>query len=71
VSTVLIVEDAGSAIRGPHRFDVCCEGRPEMVEQIGTGAATYVPLYRTTPREHWGRKPPGWQPPVWTCGQAE
>ncbi len=70
-NTVLIVEDTGGAIVGPHRFDVCCEGRPELVEQIGTSQAVYVPLHRVPPRESWGTKPPGWQPPLWTNAQAQ
>lgn len=70
-NTVLIVEDTGGAIKGPHRFDVCCEGRPELVQQIGTSQAIYVPLHRTTPRESWGTKPPGWQPPLWTSAQVQ
>jgi 3D (Asp-Asp-Asp) domain-containing protein len=66
VNTVLIVEDTGGAVQGPHRFDVCCEGRAEMVAQIGTSQAVYVPLHRVAPRENWGVRPAGWHPPVWT-----
>jgi len=71
INTVLIVEDTGGAIKGAHRFDVCCEGRPEMIKQIGTSRSTYVPLYRTPRRENWGTKPANWHPPAWTSDSAQ
>ena len=71
VNTVLIVEDTGSAIKGPHRFDVCCEGRPEVAARIGRSQSSYVPLHRTAPRATWGKKPAGWHPPIWTTAQGQ
>lgn len=65
ISEVLIVEDTGSAIKGPNRFDVCMEGCHEMCERIGKRQSSYVPLYWVPPRAAWGTKPPGWHPPVW------
>ncbi len=65
ISEVLIVEDTGSAIKGPDRFDVCMEGNHEMCLRIGKRQAIYVPLYWVEPRSNWGTKPAGWQPPVW------
>lgn len=65
VDEILIVEDTGSKIKGPHRFDVCVTGHHELCRTWGTFRAIYVPLYRTPPRRRWGTKPAGWQPPTW------
>ncbi len=65
VNEVLIVEDTGGAIQGPHRFDVCMEGAHEMCREIGISETIYVPLHRVPPRKRWGEKPEGWEPPVW------
>lgn len=65
INEVLIVEDTGGAIKGPHRFDVCMEGSHEMCAQIGVRTTTYVPLHRVPPTSRWGKKPAGWEPPVW------
>ena len=65
VNEVVIVEDTGSAVKGPNRFDICMEGNHQMCIRIGRRAATYVPLYRVPPKKRWGTKPAGWHPPVW------
>ncbi len=65
VNEVVIVEDTGGAIQGPHRFDVCMEGAPHMCRQIGISRTIYVPLHRVPPTSRWGDKPEGWHPPVW------
>ncbi len=65
VNEVCIVEDTGSAIKGPHRFDICMEGAHYMCERIGRSRTIYVPLYRVEPTRRWGDKPKGWHPPVW------
>jgi 3D (Asp-Asp-Asp) domain-containing protein len=63
VDEILIVEDTGSSVRGPHRFDVCVTGHHALCRQWGTFKTAYVPLYRTSPRRNWGSKPIGWEPP--------
>lgn len=65
VDEVLIIEDTGSKIRGPHRFDICVTGHHALCRLWGTFKTVYVPLYRTAPRRRWGVKPAGWHPPVW------
>ncbi len=65
VNAVLIVEDTGGAIQGPHRFDVCMEGAHHMCRRIGYSDTIYVPLHRVPPTSRWGQKPDGWHPPVW------
>lgn len=65
VNEVVVVEDTGGAVKGPHRFDVCMEGNHEMCIRIGRTNTIYVPLYRVPPRRNWGTKPDGWEPPVW------
>ncbi len=65
VDEVVIIEDTGGAIKGPHRFDVCMEGSHDMCAQIGVRTTTYVPLHRVPPTSRWGAKPAGWEPPVW------
>ena len=65
VNEVCIVEDTGSAIQGPDRFDVCMEGAHDMCRKIGKSTTTYVPLHRVPPKRRWGDKPDGWHPPVW------
>ncbi|MGC9318854.1 MAG: 3D domain-containing protein [Armatimonadota bacterium] len=65
VNEVLIVEDTGGAIQGPHRFDVCMEGAHYMCREIGYSETVYVPLHRVPPKARWGQKPQGWHPPVW------
>ncbi len=65
VDEVLIVEDTGSAIRGPNRFDVCVTGHHALCRRWGSFKATYVPLFRTDPTRRWGTKPAGWHPPQW------
>jgi len=65
VNEVLIVEDTGSAIKGPWRFDVCMEGNHAMCNRIGRTSTIVVPLHRVEPTSRWGDKPRGWQPPVW------
>ena len=64
VDNVVIVEDTGGAIKGPHRFDVCVAGQPELCQKWGVFRPVYVELHRVKPRRRWGRKPPGWHPPV-------
>lgn len=71
INEVLIVEDIGGAIKGPHRFDVCMEGSHEMCAQIGVRTTTYVPLHRVPPTSRWGKKPAGWEPPVWVSPPDE
>lgn len=65
VNEVLVVEDIGGAIQGPHRFDVCMEGAHYMCERIGISTTVYVPLHRVPPTSQWGEKPEDWHPPVW------
>ncbi|MFQ6131686.1 MAG: 3D domain-containing protein [Armatimonadota bacterium] len=66
INETLVVEDTGSAIKGPHRFDVCVTGNHSLCRTIGIRrSVTYVPLYRTRPQSRWGHKPKGWHPPVW------
>ncbi|MEA3403752.1 MAG: 3D domain-containing protein [Armatimonadota bacterium] len=71
VNEVLIVEDTGGAIQGPHRFDVCMEGAHYMCREIGYSETIYVPLHRVPPKAHWGQKPRGWHPPVWCTPPGE
>ncbi len=71
VNEVVIVEDTGSAIKGPWRFDVCMEGNHDMCRRIGRTDTICVPLYRVEPRRRWGDKPAGWQPPVWATPPDE
>ena len=71
INEVLIVEDTGSAIQGPDRFDVCMEGDHSMCGRVGKRAAIYVPLYRVEPRSNWGSKPAGWHPPIWATPEDE
>lgn len=70
VNEVLIVEDTGSAIKGPWRFDVCMEGNHSMCDRIGRMSTTCVPLHRVEPTSRWGDKPRGWEPPVWALPPA-
>jgi 3D (Asp-Asp-Asp) domain-containing protein len=65
INEVLIIEDTGGAVKGPHRFDVCMEGSHQMCAQIGYTDTIYVPLHRVPPTSRWGCKPDGWEPPVW------
>lgn len=70
INETLVVEDTGSAIKGPHRFDVCATGNHTLCRTIGIQRnVTYVPLYRTPPYRRWGQKPKGWHPPIWVAGQ--
>ena len=65
VNQICIVEDVGGAVLGKNRFDVCLAGGSHDCWQFGRPRGVeYVPLYRTPPRRHWGRRPAGWQPPV-------
>lgn len=64
INESLIVEDTGSAIKGPNRFDVCVTGHHALCNEIGRQHAEYIVLYRVPPRARWGDKPDGWQPPV-------
>ena len=69
ICETLTVEDVGSAIKGPHRFDVCFPGDRDAARAIGLRRhVTYVPLHRVLPRRHWSAKPNGWHPPVWKPG---
>lgn len=69
ICETLIVEDVGSAIKGPHRFDVCLPGDLAAARAIGLRRhVTYVPLHREPPRRHWAAKPNNWHPPVWKPG---
>ena len=69
VNEVCIVEDTGSAIKGPHRFDICMEGAHDMCYEIGRRKTTYVPLHRVPPPTRWSDKPKNWSPPVWKLGE--
>ncbi|MFO8082085.1 MAG: 3D domain-containing protein [Armatimonadota bacterium] len=71
VNEVLIVEDIGGAIKGPHRFDVCMEGAHDMCYKIGVRSTTYVPLHRVPPTSRWGTKPADWEPPIWVSPPDE
>ncbi len=74
INKVLIIEDIGGAIKGPHRFDVCMEGAHHMCRKIGRRDTIYVPLHRVPPTSNWGRKPDDWEPPVWAeppCDEEE
>lgn len=71
VNEVCIVEDTGSAIQGPHRFDVCMEGNHAMCIRIGVSRTIYVPLHRVPPTGCWGDKPHDWEPPVWAHAPAQ
>jgi 3D (Asp-Asp-Asp) domain-containing protein len=71
VNEVCVVEDIGGAVQGPHRFDVCMEGAHDMCYEIGISSTIYVPLHRVPPRDRWGVKPDGWQPPVWARPPGE
>ncbi len=64
VDEVLIVEDTGSAIKGPDRFDICVSGHHELCNSWGTFTTPYIPLYRAPTRSSWGGKPSGWHPPT-------
>jgi 3D (Asp-Asp-Asp) domain-containing protein len=64
VNQVLVVEDTGGAIKGRHRFDVCCGDSRESSARIGRRKANYVPLYVAPPTSRWGHKPKNWQPPL-------
>jgi 3D (Asp-Asp-Asp) domain-containing protein len=69
ISETLIVEDVGSAIKGPHRFDVCLPGDLDGARAIGLQRhITYIPLHREPPRRRWSAKPKEWHPPVWKPG---
>jgi len=66
INETLVVEDTGSAIKGPNRFDVCATGNHQLCRTVGKLAhVTYVPLYRVPVQRSWGQKPKGWQPPLW------
>ncbi|MGI5818784.1 MAG: 3D domain-containing protein [Armatimonadota bacterium] len=71
VNEVVVIEDTGGAIKGPHRFDVCMEGSHDMCYEIGVRTTTYVPLHRVPPTSRWGTKPADWEPPVWACPPDE
>ena len=71
INKVLIIEDIGGAIKGPHRFDVCMEGAHHMCRVIGRRDTIYVPLHRVPPTSRWGKKPAGWEPPVWAEPPSE
>jgi 3D (Asp-Asp-Asp) domain-containing protein len=64
VNESLIVEDTGSAIKGPNRFDVCVSGHHALCDEIGRRHTSYIVLYRVPPKRNWGDKPSGWEPPV-------
>jgi 3D (Asp-Asp-Asp) domain-containing protein len=64
VDEVLIVEDTGSAIKGPDRFDICVTGHHDLCNRWGCFNTPYVPLYRAPVRGSWSDKPAAWHPPV-------
>jgi 3D (Asp-Asp-Asp) domain-containing protein len=69
INETMVVEDVGSAIKGPHRFDVCFPGDLSGAKAMGLRRqVTYVPLHREPPRRHWSAKPGDWHPPVWKPG---
>lgn len=69
ISETMIVEDVGSAIKGPHRFDVCLAGDPAAARALGVQRnIVYVPLHREPTRRHWSQKPTKWHPPIWKPG---
>jgi 3D (Asp-Asp-Asp) domain-containing protein len=64
VNSTLIVEDTGSAIKGPNRFDVCFGDDVAACYRFGVRDVQYVPLYRAPTKRRWPTKPADWTPPV-------
>jgi 3D (Asp-Asp-Asp) domain-containing protein len=64
IREILVVEDTGGAIKGPHRFDVCTGDDPVAARRIGRRDANYVVLHRVPPQRSWGSRPADWHPPV-------
>lgn len=61
---ILIVEDTGSAIKGPHRFDVSFADDAAACRRFGVRKLTYVALHAVPPRRSWGTRPSSWTPPA-------
>jgi 3D (Asp-Asp-Asp) domain-containing protein len=66
VNQVMIIEDTGSAIKGPHRFDVSTGNDAAAARRIGVRRANYVVLHKVAPRRSWGACPADWHPPILT-----
>ncbi len=64
IEEMLIVEDTGSAIRGPNRFDICFGDDAAACSRFGVQQVQYIPLHVATPRAAWGNKPGDWSPPA-------
>ncbi len=70
IESMLIVEDTGSAIKGPHRFDACFGADAAACSRFGVRRIDYVPLYIAPPKRRWATKPRGWLPPIPPIHQA-
>ena len=64
VNEVLVVEDTGGLVKGPHRFDVSTGDDRAAAAALGRREANYVTLYRAPPTHRWGTQPEAWQPPL-------
>lgn len=64
IERMMIVEDTGGAVKGPHRFDACFGSDVAACWRFGVQRIQYIPLYRAPVTHRWSSKPADWEPPA-------